>query len=477
MLKYNALRFGTDTFQMNRQGLLTAKTPLDATTVTSVTGFTISGEQPENTERRIAFKIDGELKKFSGSDLVRLSGDETFDNIIQNGNTVAELLALTNIPAFVGQKIYPIIALSASDSAEEMPTIKLALNGVTNSQQLTKTVETAEMNLTTADGSTPQIISVTTSETCTASGSISVSVALKNNDTWGEFIPLADAAEQVADAVKFKIVYSVDAVGNEHSAKLNSITVRYNSGTLTVTGTDAAIYSVTQNFEDDLQTCYVVVRHQRLIDSSITADVAFRSQPLTREFKSVGTGTGSSATFNLGDTDIVPNSLRLFVNGNPFANFDYDSAAGTVTANVANGAVITASYQYGGGAETWHAMTKEIDQQVYPDGARMTCFTFALGDDETADMQISAVRINLSRPTGTVIDQSLGKATGKTQQFVLPHFADPTSITCTGSWSYNADDKILTVVATKNTVIRLNYTWRGEQVTVYSWAAGWNAAV
>lgn len=475
MLKYNALRFGTDTFQMNRQGLLTAKTPLDATTVTSVTGFTISGEQPENTERRIAFKIDGELKKFSGSDLVRLSGDETFDNIIQNGNTVAELLALTNIPAFVGQKIYPIIALSASDSAEEMPTIKLALNGVTNSQQLTKTVETAELSLSDSDA--VPIVSITANTTCTASGAINVSVALLNGSEWGDFMPIADAADQSANAVKFKIVYSVDEVGNEHSAKLNSIIIRTSQGQTVVTGADADFYSTVQNYEEDLQTCYLVVRHKTLFDSMLSAFVTFGTAPKKRTLIAIGTGNGSSTLYDLPDTGIHPSTMNIFVNGVAVADFGYSTNTNKVRVTAPADAAITASYEYDWQPEVWHEMTKEIDQQLYPDGNRMTRFAYSLDDEQTANMQISAVRVVMSRPSGSIVNQSLGTATGKTQQVVLSHAAVQSSIQMNAQWSYNPDDKILTFVAAKGTAIKISYDWLGEQITVYSWAAGWNAAI
>ena len=477
MLTYNALRFTTDTFTVDKQGLLISKVPLDATAVTSVTGFTITGSQPDNTDRRVAFLIDDELKKFSGSDLVPLSGETTFDNIIANGNSVTELNALTNIPAFVGHKIYPVIALKANEDASDVPSIKLTINAVTNTQQLTKTVETADVSLPSADGSTPQIVSITASDTCTASGSVAVSVSLSNNGTWGDFVALEDAAEQFASAVKFRVLYSVDSVGNEHSAKLNSITIRHSMGETVVRGEIAELYSVVQNYEADLQTCYLIVRHQQLTDSTINAYVAFAAAPKYRELINIGTGTGTSKLYALSDTGIHPSTLKIFADGKPITNFGYSTNTNKIRITAASGAALTASYEYDWEPEVWHEMTRDIDQQFYSDGNRMTRFSFSLPDDQTQNKQVSNVRIVMTRPTGEVVDQSLGSATGKVQQVVLPHPAVQSSIQFNADWSYDADDKILTFVAPKGTALTISYGWLGEQPAVYSWAAGWNAAV
>ena len=296
---------------------------------------------------------------------------------------------------------------------------------------------------------------------------------------------LEDAIEHDADAIQFQYTFNVTEIDGADSAKINGVTYSYATGAAAVSGANADLYTIVQNYESDLQTCYLIVKHAPLVDSQINAFVNFMSTPKQRELITIGTSNGSKQTLALGvnsvkDTGIDPASIRLYVDGAPLLVFDYNIKQSEVTVTLESGKVITASYDYNHDAENWLPMEKVIDSQPYlDDGTYMSRYVYVLPDDDTAGKQISNVRLQLVRPSGKVKNQSLGKATGKTQMIALPHRADESTITLnvdTDSWSYEPDSQILTFVGTKNEEITLSYSWTGEQNVLLGLVAGWSAS-
>lgn len=484
MLRNNPMRFGSDDFIFSRQGLLVAKMPFDTTDQTSVTGFNISGAQPVGTARRIIFRIGDDLYKFVDGNLTAYDGAGEFDDVIAGGNTVDELLALTDIPAFVGKKIYPIIALEAPADAVALPTIKMSLNAAAGTDIYNKPVETPVYELAAADDGTPRIADIVADIAATGTATCTVEVRIRDSSgSWSDYVPLAEAKNQEGTAVQFRITYAVRTLDGSDAVKLNSITIRHNMGATSVSGDTADLYSVVQSYENDLQTCYVVVKHKRLIDSKIIAYVNFMRPTARREFIDLGVSDGTRQQFNLGvggvkDTGIDQNTLRLFADGVPTTNYGYNVEVSEVTISVEAGKAITASYDYGHDVEEWIEMPQVLDSQPYQDGTYMSKFMYTLPDETTADKKLSNVRLRLYRPSGRVDRELLGYATGTMQQFVLPHAAKQDSIILDGAeFSYDPDSQILTAVAPKGTELVVTYDYVGEQQTIYSWTAGWAVAV
>ena len=487
MLVSNVFRFGTDTFDKSgRHALLVSSVPLDCTGQTNVEGFTITGSQPDDTDRRIIFKIGGTLWKFSKGSLVAYTGDGEYEDVIKNGNTVDGLNALSDIPDFVGKEIYPIVALKAGWTAVSVPSIKIQLRVRNNNSVYTKTHSSITHNFVIDDPTvTPRISEIVADTTCTGNATCEVLAQLHYADgTKSAYMPLADTAGQFAVGVQFRIIHTVTVLDGTDSAICNFVTCRYNSGATLVNSTYADLYSSVQNYGNDLQTCYAVVRHDKLTDSTIEAYVNFMKAPSHRELINIGTTTGTITQYTLGvngvkDTGIDPSSIRIFLDGQPYLEFDYNVEVSEVTVNQPKGQVITASYDYGRDSESWLKMTQDGESQIYPsDGTYMTRFTYTLSDANAVNKQISNVRLKLTRPTGTVKNQSLGKATGKTQMLVLPHSADNDSITLpNATFTYDDPSQILTYIAPKNTALSLSYSWIGEQVVIRSFASGWIARV
>ena len=486
MLKFNTMRFGTDEFSFSRQALLVSKKPFDTTGQTSVEGFTISGNEPTGTTRRFIFKVDDNLYKFSGSNVVSYTSAGELEDILANGNTAAEVNAVTSIPAWLNKKIYPIIALQAPVDASGLPTANITLKVRCQNDVYEKIVETPEYELAVAEGSSviPRIADISVNTAATGNASVAVAVKLQNpSGEWSDYMGVTDALNQEAVAVQFRFTFTVTTLNGADSVKVNSINVKHTMGATAVSGDTAEIYSIVQNYESDLQTCYVIVKHKELVDSKIQAFVNFMSEPKKRVLIPLGTASGVLEQFSLGvdgekDTGINQGSIQVFADGVPVTNFSYNVEVSEVTVNATAGAAITASYEYGHDKETWLEMPVQVYQQPYlDDGTYMTRFSYTLDDDDAVGMKMSNIRIQLYRPTGHVDRASLGVGTGLIQQFVLEHQAKQETIDCNADWQYDPDSQILTCVAEKGTEIVISYDWLGENQTLYSFTAGWSAAV
>lgn len=482
MLISNTMRFGTDEFAFNRQSLLTSKVALDTTDKTAVGAFTIDGLEPEGCTRRFLFKVDNTLYKFDGQDRVEYTGGTDFDSVIANGNTAAEVTAVTDNTAWAGKKIYPIIALFAPSDAVVMPTAKISLIASSSSETFTKTVESAEYDLNAGSDSLPKIVDVAASTTITGNATVAVTARVKLNDEWSDFVALSDLKDREATAIQFRATYTVTVIDGADSAKLDKITVRYTNGTATVSGDCADIYSVVQDYESPLGVCAVTIKHKRLIDSQIRSFVNFIKPMKRRTFLSIGVATGNAATFILGennvrDNGIDPGSIQVFGNGNPIANFSYNTETSELTVVADAGVAISVNYNYDRQKEVWREMVKDVDQQPYDDGSYLTRFTYALPEAEQVGQTVSNIRLQLNRTTGRVTNEVLGTASGFTQQFVLKHAARADTLTCNASWSYDEGNQILTCVAPFGTQIVASYDWIGESQTLYSWAAGWSPVI
>ena len=482
MLQYNTMRFGTDEFAFDHQGLLTSKVALDTAGQTAVGAFSITGVEPLGTKRRFLFKVDDKVWKFNGQTAVEYTDGTDIDSVLENGNTAAEVTAVTDNTAWAGKKIYPIIALYADADATVMPTAKMSLVASSSTEIFEYTSETAEYELGEGTLSTPRIVDVSVTAQTTGNATAYTTARVKTNGEWSEYLAVSAIKDREATAIQFKTRYTVTTLDGSDTAKLSKIVIRYTTGTATVAGDNAEIYSVIQDYEMPLGTCSVTIRHDRLIDSRIGAYVNLMKATKRRVFLPLGVATGNAETFILGengerDTGIDQSSLQIFGNGNPIANFSYNTETSEVTVTADAGIAITATYNYGREKEVWREMTKDVDQQPYEDGTYLTRFTYALPEDEQYGQSVTNVRLQLYRTQGTITDEFLGKANGVTQQFVLKHAAKADTIDCNAAWSYNEDSQILTCVAPAGTEIIASYDWIGESHTIYSWAAGWSPII
>ena len=460
---FNVRIHGHDYFNASsltqRVALLEALEPLDCSAVTNVDRFSISGLQPAGSNRRFLFKINDTLYKFVNGSLTQYTGSTSIDDILDEGNTAADLTALTDITAFVGEQVYPIIALSGTQDA--IPTVKLSLVTRTITETLAKRVVSPAYSL---KGEDVRLVDATADYTTTGSGIVEVKARIYS-DGWSSYQTLDRLANKPATKIQFSVRYSVAAL-NDGSATLNSITLRHTTAA-DQNGIRATIFTTTNDFEVPLKTAYAVVRHEKLIDSQIKAYVSFRPKPLHKDFEPLGIASGNRDSFTLPDAQVDWRSLQVFVNGE-LADADFNLEVNEVTLTAAQGSVVTASYDYNLGTELWHEMTRQA-QQPYGDDTYMSRFTFTGNDD---DFTQACVKFDLIKTEGIVSNESLGTASGNTQYFVLPHKMNSLTLPRNVSWNYDDSAQILTLVAPAGTALTYSGSWHGEEHQLYSFAAG-----
>ncbi|MBQ9364854.1 MAG: hypothetical protein IJT82_03670 [Schwartzia sp.] len=486
MLTTNTMRYGTDEFASRKQARLEAKSPWNTAGQTNIEGFEVASSIPADSNVRLIFKVDGAYHVFDSSHApVAYTGADDIDGILENGNTPDELADVTDISSWIGKEIYPVIVLDASPEATVMPKVKISLKVRNNQDKFEMSEESAEYSLVYDEetGTLPKIISCVAELGDEGQGSTTVQASIKGADgTWSEYMSLANIANITASAIKYKASYAVQTINGDDTAKVRSVTLRYASGETSVSGDTAAeIYTVTQSYAEGLGYCNVLVKHKKLKNAIMDAYVAFKSETSKREMIQIGMGTGERQTLTLGvdnvaDTGINHASIKIYVNSRNYVGFSYNTETSEVTLTAEAGAAISASYEYGWEQETWNKMTLQ-NTEPYQGSSTMCASRFAYTlPSDAGTKTVSNVKLVISRPTGIVEDELLGIATGSKQAFVLPYAASKDTIQCTGSWSYDEDTQIITVVAARDTEIRISYTWTAENPAIYGMTVGWAIA-
>lgn len=482
MLPINTVRTGTDGFSFSKKLLMIRNTPLDCSASTEVNGVTLSGTQPSGTDRRLAFKVDGTWYRLTGTGTVTLTAlatqTLTADSLLSEGNTVAEIATATSISGFVGKQVYVAFALYAPGDATSFPTLKI--NGIvekSNQDTYVKVVESQEYPLSVSG--TGSITDIQLDTTVSDGGSVVVQASLKQNGTWSDYMALSAAKNNPATAVKFKATYTSTTIGTS-LAKVNSLVIFAKEDDSLVVGTTASIYTATQDFGTGMLYARILVKHQELKDARLKAYAHFGSTTKKRDKLQIGTGTGGTQTITLSDAGIDFSTFQLFFDLAPNFTFDYSSALNTVTFTAPADANIFASYDYGLEAESWQEMTKGNTQKYADSGLYSTDFTFEVAAGTAKG--VSAIQVALEKPPGSVTNKQFGTGSGKTQYFVLDHYARLNTLQITASdipvdrstWNYDPVSKILTIVAAKDAPLKYSYVWDAEVPVVTGIIACWN---
>lgn len=472
MLTTNTMRYGTDNFVFDHSGTIRPKESWDFTTASSVDGFTITGTQPTGTDRRAVFVVDGATYKLTvagGEGTPTAVTASTTEEILENGNTMAELATVTSIPAWVGKTVTPVFALYADGDteAENFPTLSMTAQYTIIEDKYDKTDESQEIELAS---DTVIITDITVNSETSDGNTVAVTVSLYNNG-WGTYIPLTDALGQEASKVKFKAVSTVQTIG-VGVCKLNSVKVSFRRKGQKISATDSVIITNTRDLGMAAKYIRTSLTHDRIKDAELKAYVTFKDGFQQRTLYSLGTATGNAQTFSLPDTGINPATLSIMVGSNKIYSYDYNLELGTITLTGEAGKEVFASYEYGGGVENWLEM-EAVGTQVYESDKTKYNSSFSKSlPDSAVGKQIAAVKYELSQLPGTATE-NLGTATGKEQKFVLAHDAKEETLVIPGA-TFNLTDGILTLVAPAGTNLVATYDYRGVPITLYSYVVAWN---
>ena len=473
--------------------LLGMASPAEAVTIpegTQVTGVVVSGEEPAGTKRRVLFKVGDTWNRLDvaggtaslspcmtdGASAVALpdaGADAAY--ILAHGNTAEELSSVTAVPGFSGQSVLPRVALFAPAGAQVGPRLGLSLKMQRSTDTYVQQTESQEYALKGM-----RVVRATVAVEEESGGKVEVRALVRTGDAWSRELSLDELKGQTGDALKFRVTYTATTIGVS-KAHLARITVRLRGVVQAgATGGEGVLVTKTQSFDTGMMYSRLYVKHAALRDARISADVMFRETPKRREMYKIAEGTGEAQTVKLSDTGIDFSSLRLFANDETIASFDFNSMENTVSFSAPSLCTVFASYAYEVEPEVWQPMQAQ-ETQPYTNARGYASTSFAHEVTGTAK-GYSAVRIRLEKPEGKVEDALLGVGTGRLQTFFLPHDAKTDTIQLKNgpdriearNWSYDAEHRMLQVIALKDREVTASYEFTAENPKVYGMVAAWN---
>ena len=352
----NTKIFGASKFDFRKQALFTCNAPFDLTDETSCLKFEIGGTEPPETSRRIIFKIDDELYRFVNQVLDKYIWRGELDDVLKYGNTVAELLELENITAFIGKKVFPIVALDAPATADVFPKIKLSLKVSSYNDIYTVYRYSPVFYLTDK----AQIYDVKKIATTTGNATELTECRIKKSTgEWNDWQNYILAQDQDAVAIQFRTKFVVGTLDGTDAAEINNIQVKFITDETKSAAESQTFFSKTENYDADLKTCYLLIKHAPFENCDMKAWACLNPAKKTVENLQLGAGTGAAKAYRLPHFAVAQDSLHVEIGGVPTFDFEFDTAAQTLTLTADEGAIIKVSYNYFT-AENWQAMTRDF---------------------------------------------------------------------------------------------------------------------
>lgn len=187
-------------------------TPFDCTTMTAVTGFSITGNEPTGSTRAVIVKIGtGNWQKWNGNAWTDVTTQViTAESIIAEGNTPGELLALISIPAFVGQHVSVAVALKTLVGSTDMPSISVWIKGKTPQDLYTEIKESDEIIIT---NSGEKLVNYFVADTTVSGGTLKIEASCYTSGTWTSYVDIGSFQPTMASKVKYRTTATVTEIG------------------------------------------------------------------------------------------------------------------------------------------------------------------------------------------------------------------------------------------------------------------------
>lgn len=471
----NNIRYCIDNLDTNSYGtFITDSFAINCTNATSCTGFNLSYSMPANSFLYFLFLISGSWCRLntSGQAEIISSVNPDFDTLQQKGSTPAELLALSNIPAFVGKNIGVAVGLSSSDPANSLPRVKLSVKCVTGSQILQTSRYSPVYDLQNS-----QILKINAPMTQSGSGKVTLYAQAKDKENnLSAWLPVENLYGKFINSLQFRADYSVNNIDNS-SASLDAAQIVYSHGnSITDDGTSGELISHTENWYMNIRQCRMTVKHAPLQLSKIRAFAAMRKAPAIVKNENLGIGTGARKTFQLAHTGgIKYDSLQIyFDNVRQYSDFEINTQVGRITCNAPEGVIITCDYEYGWDNEDWQEMNLQhlLSFMDYDQSE----FILTLPDNS---LSVCAVKISLDMQSGNITKENIGKGTGKSQTYKLSRRVDDGSITIyqnnsvlsEKNYFLHDDTQFITISAASGAALTASYKWISDTPIIYQFAA------
>ncbi len=439
----------------------------------TIKSFNLYYSQPTGTFIFLVFNTGGQWFKLDASgNAVNISSDiPSYNTLAELGNTVAQLKALTNIPAFTKEKVRVIVGLGAVDSASSFPKIKFTLNGYIN-EQLTQHIEySPEYEL----GENSVITNISHDATTSNGGTISVKAqALLPDDTLSGWLNLSEVQGMAAKNIQLRATFNAPTVGTS-SAILNQAAITYYNSQYAAVEGKGEIITLSQDWYMNISDCRVNVRHSPLERSTMKVFAAFRNSPVFIHSEQLGIGSGDRKTFQLSHTNgIKYDSVKVFYDGvQIFSGWEFNGEVGRITCTAQSGVIVSCSYEYGWDSETWNelSLVKQISLEDYDESEYRI-------DTNNSGCSVGAIKIALSTTSGSVTGEALGNGTGSAKTYKLKFKASNTPAIYSAGTTLDRknyrlldDPQYIRIAAPAGKSLTANYNWRSETPKIYQFTA------
>ena len=443
----------------------------------SIMSFNITHSQPQGTEIFLAFNTgDTWFKLDTSGNAVSISSETpSYATLAEKGNTVTQLKALANIPAFTKKNVRVIVGLSAEDSASSFPRIKFSLNGYNNSQLTTKN----EYSPTYELDDDAVITAVTHDGNASNGGAITVKAqATLPDGSQSGWLDLSDIQGMAAKNIQLRATFNSPTIGTSTASLSQAVITYFNSSYSAVEG-KGDIITLSQDWYMNISDCRVNIRHSTLERSTMKVYAAFRKSPVLIHSEQLGVGSGSRKTFQLAHTNgIRYDSVKVFYDGTQiFSGWELNSEVGRITCTAQSGVIVSCSYEYGWDAETWQelSLVRQVSLEDYDESE------FRLETDSNG-CSIGAIKLSMSTTSGSVTSERIGTGTGSAKTYKLKYKASNTpTVYADGSaldrknYRLLDDPQYIRVAAPASKSITASYKWVSETPKIYQLTAVFSA--
>lgn len=477
----NPVGFNLDTMQTKLYGVfrMNEGSELDFTNFTKVSRFIFEYSQPKKTFVYVLFSANDSkgwfsLDKSGNADYPDELFSPEFTDLELYGNTISELVNLTDIPAFVGKKILAAIGLCSEDPDNAIPKVKFSVHASSDSQIM----NTSELSPVYNLGEEAMLADIQCDSSCTGSGAISLTAQgiLEDGSVTG-FLPLTELTGRKLSGVQIKADYSVKDF--QSTAKINSLRILSKTeSSIIVNGDGAAsgeIISCTQDWFLNVNHCRMNIRHSPLNDSKIEAYVSIRKRPADNRGEQLGIGSGKKTTYQLKNKNKVKyDSVKLYFDDvQVISGFEFNAQVGRITCTPPEGVIVSCDYESDWDSENWQKMN--LTERYSLDDYDVSEFRFSRPEDDSENKSVCAVKIVIVSSAGHSDKENVGNGTGISQTYRLNHKVRDGNITLydngavmdSRKYSLKEDPQYISIACANGHVITASYDWVSESPEVY----------
>lgn len=253
----------------------TAATAIDCSHIEKVTAIEIDSAEPDNTTTRYLLSIDGEnWCKYNGNAWIFTDRqDITAESVLDEGNSKAELLALTedNLTAFAGKIINVAVAMRVGNNAELPSISKFDIIG-RNSQIKKNNIYSDVFIL---GNEAVGILNIDESKIENNGGAVEVYASVQNEaGEWSDYVPYKKVAKK-ARAIRFKAEVEVNKPGVS-TAILNSMKLQHwQSGKSAAIEGRSVLVTKPITLDNEANRAYAIIRHPVIQDTEFKVSVLF----------------------------------------------------------------------------------------------------------------------------------------------------------------------------------------------------------